>query len=123
MSSTIEEIEEIIRPNLRKRFYVAFYSLIAPEQDVIPHIPEHLRYMEQVEHEIFLSGPIVVEGHLVGEGMTIFRSDDPAKVHALLADEPFIHRGLRRYVLKQWEVREGTLTVQTTLTGSKFQLF
>jgi uncharacterized protein YciI len=122
MRELIEDIEKIIEPNLRKRFHVAFYSLVAPEAEVVAHIPEHLHYMEQIEEEVFLSGPLVVEGHLVGEGMTIFRSADKDKVQALLANEPFIRRGLRRYTLKQWEVREGTLTVQTTLTGSKFQL-
>lgn len=122
MRNLIEQIEDVIKPNLRKRFYVAFYSLVAPEQEVIPHIPEHLRYMEQIEDEVFLSGPIVVDGHLVGEGMTIFRSDNKDKVSQLLANEPFIRLGLRRFVLKQWEVREGTLTVQTKLTSSHFQL-
>jgi hypothetical protein len=122
MSDLTQEIEKLIKPNLRRRFHVAFYQLVAPEYEVIPHIPEHLRYMEQIESEIFLSGPIIVEGHLVGEGMTIFREQNRDTVVALLMNEPFIRLGLRRYTLKTWEVREGTMTIETRLTDSQFHL-
>jgi hypothetical protein len=37
-------------------------------------------------------------------------------------NEPFIKRGLRRYELKLWELREGTLSIKTRLSATRFEL-
>jgi uncharacterized protein YciI len=122
MSKIIKEIQELIAPNLRKRLYIAFSYPTAPQEEIIPHIAEHLRYMAANEDKIFISGPIVKEGQLVGEGMTIVQTDNEVKAAEFMRNEPFIKRGLRRFELKLWEMREGTLTVQTRLSERSFAL-
>ena len=122
MSDLMQEIQTLIEPNLRKRVYVAFYHLIKEQNLAAQHIPEHLRYMGSVDHKIMMSGPMVVDGQLVGEGMTIFRSDNKAEIIELLNDEPFIKAGIRTYDLKLWEIREGSLQVALRFTDKSFDL-
>ncbi len=122
MSKMIKEIQALIAPNLRKRLYVAFSYPTAPQDEIVPHIPEHLRYMTANESMIFISGPFVKEGQLVGEGMTIIQTDSEVKAAEFMRNEPFIKRGLRRFELKLWEMREGTLTVETRLSERSFAL-
>jgi uncharacterized protein YciI len=122
MPNVIKEIQELIAPNLRKRLYVAFSYPTVPQEEIIPHIPEHLRYMTAHEDEIFISGPFIREGQLVGEGMTILLTDSDVKAAEFMRNEPFVKLGLRRFELKLWELREGTLTVATRLSESRFAL-
>jgi uncharacterized protein YciI len=121
-AKVIKEIQELIAPNLRKRLFVAFSYPTAPQEEIIPHIPEHLRYMAAHEDKIFVSGPFVKEGQLVGEGMTIILTDREVDAAEFMRNEPFIKRGLRRFELKLWEMREGTLTVQTRLSDASFRM-
>jgi uncharacterized protein YciI len=116
-----EEISELIAPNIRKRLFVAFSHPVASQEEMLRYVPEHLRYMEANEDKIFLSGPFVKEGQLIGEGLTVLRVDSEQDAHALMQAEPLIKHGVRRYELKVWEVREGSLTFETKL--SRCRLF
>jgi hypothetical protein len=120
LSKVIKEIQELVAPNLRKRLYVAFSYPTVPQEEIIPHIPEHLRYMTAHEDQIFISGPFIKDGRLVGEGMTILLTDSDVKAAEFMRNEPFVKRGLRRFELELWELREGTLTVATRLSESRF---
>jgi uncharacterized protein len=117
------EIDELTRPNLKKRFCIAIYRFAVPESKVLPYIPDHLRYMAKIEGHIFLSGSIIDE--ITGrfsEGMTIFHTSDRSRVSQLLADEPLIQRKLRKFELKTWEVSQGTPIVSARLTSHQFEL-
>jgi hypothetical protein len=61
-------VGQLIAPNVRKRLFVAFGYPLASQDEMLPYVPEHLRYMEANEDKIFLSGPFIKERQLVGEG-------------------------------------------------------
>jgi uncharacterized protein YciI len=122
MSTVADEIQRLIKFNLRKRLYVAFSFPIVPIDEIVPHIPEHLRYMTEFEDQLFLSGPFIEEGQLVGEGMTVLYADSEEKAAEFMRNEPFVRRGLRRFEMKLWELREGTLSVTTKVSASSFDL-
>jgi uncharacterized protein YciI len=122
MSDLMDEIQQLIKPNLRKRLYVAFSYPVAPVEEIVPHIPEHLRYMMEFEDQVFLSGPFIMEGQLVGEGMTVLHASSAEEAARFMENEPFIKRGLRRFELKVWELREGTVSIRTKLSETRFDL-
>jgi uncharacterized protein YciI len=122
MSDLMDEIQQLIKPSLRKRLYVAFSYPVAPVEEIVPHIPEHLRYMMEFEDQVFLSGPFITEGQLVGEGMTVLHASSAEEAARFMENEPFIKRGLRRFELKVWELREGTVSIHTKLSETRFDL-
>jgi uncharacterized protein YciI len=122
MSELQAEIQRLVEPNLRKRLYVAFSYPVASVEETMPHIPEHIHYLLEHEDKVFLSGPFVTEGHIVGEGMTVLYAATEKEAAAFMDNEPFIKRGLRRYELKLWELREGTLSIKTRLSATRFEL-
>ncbi|RFU44760.1 hypothetical protein D0B32_27090 [Paraburkholderia sp. DHOC27] len=122
MSELQAEIQRLVEPNLRKRLYVAFSYPVASVEETMPHIPEHIHYLLEHEDKVFLSGPFVSEGHIVGEGMTVLYAATEQEAAAFMDNEPFIRRGLRRYELKLWELREGTLSIRTRLSATRFEL-
>jgi uncharacterized protein YciI len=85
MSDLMDEIQQLIKPNLRKRLYVAFSYPVAPVEEIVPHIPEHLRYMMEFEDQVFLSGPFITEGQLVGEGMTVLHASSAEEAARFMA--------------------------------------
>jgi hypothetical protein len=72
--------------------------------------------MMEFEDQVFLSGPFVTEGQLVGEGMTVLHASSAEEAARFMENEPFIKRGLRRFELKVWELREGTVSIRTKLS-------
>jgi uncharacterized protein YciI len=117
-----EEISELIAINIHKRLFVAFSYPAGSQEEMLQYVPEHLRYMEANEDKIFLSGPFIKDGQLVGEGLTVLRVDSEQDAHAFMQAEPMIKHGVRRYELKMWEVREGSITFETKLSRSKLFL-
>jgi uncharacterized protein YciI len=122
MLKILKEIQDLTAPNLQKRVYVAFSYPVVPAEQIVPHMPKHLRYMAQAEDQVFLSGPFIKDGQIVGEGMTVLHTDSDVKAAAFMRNEPLIRRGLRRFDLELWELREGTFSVATRLSDSSFAL-
>jgi hypothetical protein len=52
----------------------------------------------------------------VGEGMTVLHASTREEAEKFIDSEPVIRRGLRKYEVKLWALREGTLTVKTRLS-------
>jgi uncharacterized protein YciI len=118
MSDIATDILELIQPNLRKRLFVALNYPIKPEPEILPHVPEHLKYMTEHEDQVFLSGPFIKPGRLVDEGLIILKCDREDDAVEFMANEPLVKRGLRRFELKVWEIREGSLTVRISAAKS-----
>jgi hypothetical protein len=88
-----EEINELIAPNIRNRLFAALSYPAASQEQMLPYVPEHLRYMKANEDKIFLSDPFIKEGHLVGQGLTVLRVNSEHDAHALMQAEPLIKGG------------------------------
>jgi putative oxidoreductase len=69
------QIAELLKPMLKKRLFVALRKA-SPAEQMLPHVAEHLRYMNRLETEgfLFASGPFVQEGVQVGDGLTILQT-------------------------------------------------
>jgi uncharacterized protein YciI len=123
--STGGQIADLLKPMLRKRLFVALSKAMAPAEQMLPHVAEHLRYMNRLETEgfLFASGPFVVqEGVLVGDGLTIFQTETIEQARALMEAEPLTAGGFRQYELRPWELREGKITVTLSASASRFHL-
>ena len=59
---------------LKKRLFVALSNAVAPAEQMLAHVTEHLQYMNRLEAEgfLFASGPFVQEGVLVGRARSVF---------------------------------------------------
>ena len=122
--SNDEPIADLLKPMLKKRLFVALSKAVAPAEQMLPHVAEHLRYMNRLEAEgfLFASGPFLQEGVLVGDGLTILQTDTIEQARALMDAEPLTAAGFRRYELRPWELREGRITVTLSASASSFHL-
>ena len=119
-----DEIAALLAPMLKKTLFVALSRAVASAETMRPFVADHLRYMNGLEARgaLFASGPFVQPGVLVGDGLSILNTSDEAEARRWMDDEPLIKRGLRSYELRQWELREGRITIALNLSRSAVHL-
>jgi uncharacterized protein len=118
------EIGALLAPMLKKTLFVALNIAVATSDEMLPYAADHLRYMNGLEERglLFASGPYIQEDVVVGDGLTILRAATLEEAKALMDDEPLIKRGLRRFELHRWELREGRITINLNASRSAFDL-
>ena len=116
--NTADEVKAFTEKFLKKKFVVAIITPVATQEEMMEHMLAHLEYMKAHEDKLFLSGPLVQPGVSVGEGLTVFKTDDEAQARVLMDAEPLTKLGLRRYELKTWSVYEGSLSLTISAVNS-----
>jgi uncharacterized protein len=119
-----DKIATLLAPMLRQRLFVALSTARASAEQMLPHVAEHLEYMNSLEEKgvLFASGPFVQPGVLVGDGLTILQTDTFEEARALMENEPLIRLGFRAFDLRPWELREGQISVTLNFSKSNFSL-
>jgi uncharacterized protein len=117
-------ITEILEQAIGRRLWVAIAHVHADPEAIRPHVADHLEYMIKLERDgkLWASGPFVVPGVLVGDGMTILRADSEAAARAIMDEEPLTKLNLRTYELHLWELREGRISIQLNASASSSAL-
>jgi uncharacterized protein len=119
-----DKIASLLAPMLRQRLFVALSTAKGSAEQMLPHVAEHLEYMNSLEEKgvLFASGPFIQPGVLVGDGLTILHTDTFEEARALMENEPLIKLGFRTFDLRPWELREGQISVTLNLSKSSFGL-
>jgi uncharacterized protein len=119
-----QQVAAFLARTIRKRLWVVIAHVNADADAIEPHVMEHLNYMAklEVEGKLWASGPFVVPGVLVGDGLTILRADTEAEARALIDEEPLTKLNLRTYELRLWELREGRITIEFNASASSAAL-
>ena len=117
-------VAELLAPMLRKTLFVALNRVVAPASEIAPFVADHLVYMNKLEADglLWASGPFIEEGVLVGDGLTILSTPTIEEAESLMREEPLIKRGLRRFELRKWELREGRMTITLHASTSEYSL-
>jgi uncharacterized protein YciI len=124
MITASQETGSLLAPMIKKTLWVVLSTAQASSSQMEPHAPKHLRYMNDLERKGLLwgSGPFIIPGIAVGDGLTIFDVSDEAEVHRLMADEPLTKLGMRTYTVRKWELREGRISIDLYLSQSRVAL-
>jgi uncharacterized protein YciI len=122
MSKAYREVRDLTATNLKRKVCIAFSYPVASREETLPHLAEHLRYLSDREDQILLSGPITKDGQLLEETIIVFQTGSEVKAADFMRGDPFIRHGLKRFDLKTWEIREGTLNFTAKLSESRFIL-
>jgi uncharacterized protein YciI len=124
MTAIANETSALLAPMVRKTLWVVLSKAKVPSSAMEPHAPDHLRYMNGLEAKGLLwgSGPFILPGVIVGDGLTIFNVAEERDVHRLMEEEPLTKLGLRTYTVHKWELREGNVVIDLFLSQSKVAL-
>lgn len=109
-----QQVDAFLDRTIRKRLWAVISHVNADAAAIQPHVDEHLEYMAKLEQEgsLWASGPFVVPGVLVGDGLTILRASSEEDARALMSEEPLTKLNLRTYEVHLWELREGRITIE-----------
>jgi uncharacterized protein len=120
-----ERVTEPTRKMLRKKLFVLMTNPIVPPEFLQPFLSAHLEYMIDLEKRglVFASGPLTDgEGPPTGQGLTVLRAKDAAEARALAEADPFYVHGLRGFILKEWTVMEGRLSLSVNLSDQSVEV-
>jgi len=123
-NNTSKAVAELLAPMLNQTLFVAINRVAAAASSIEPFVAEHLAYMNSLEAagRLFASGPFLEEGVLVGDGLTILSTNTIEEARQAMEEEPLVKRGLRTFVLRKWELREGRVDISLHASVSRYSL-
>ena len=99
---------------LRKELYVIFTRPVAPREELMKLLPQHLARQVELEKQgvLFAAGPMESrDDDKVRTGMIIVRASSFEEADEIAKAAPFHAAGLREYEIWNWSMNEGSLTV------------
>ncbi|MEU2035481.1 YciI family protein [Nocardia amamiensis] len=93
-------------------------------EDIAALAPAHIAWLLDLEerHLVFLSGPLVSgPGARPGSGVTVLRASDEAEASAIASADPFVTAGLRTFVVHQWRLNEGSVSIRLSLGRGTYE--
>jgi len=120
-----EQIAELTRNMLRKKFFVVLSQPSATPEKLKALLPAHLEYMIGLEKRgvLFASGPLSDgAGPPSGAGLTVLRVANAREARKIAKADPFVVNGLRSFELKEWTVMEGSLGLRVRLSDQSVEV-
>jgi uncharacterized protein YciI len=97
---------------------------LSPEE-MRPHLDAHKAWLAEMERSsvLFLAGPMLDENYrFSGSGLFVLRADSMSEAASIADADPFHANGIRKYKLVPWQINEGSLEIQASLSDGKFRL-
>lgn len=99
---------------LQKDLYVIFTRAVAPREEIMKMLSQHLERQVELEKQgiLFAAGPMEPEdSDKPRTGMIIVRADSFEHANEIAMGDPFHAAGLREYDVWNWSMNEGSFTV------------
>ncbi|MFT5485219.1 MAG: hypothetical protein ACI9JL_002704 [Paracoccaceae bacterium] len=99
---------------LQKDLYVIFTRAVAPREEIMKMLPQHLERQVELEKQgiLFAAGPMEPEDDSKPRtGMIIVRADSFEHANEIAMGDPFHAAGLREFDIWNWSMNEGSFTV------------
>ena len=99
---------------LQTDLYVIFTRAIAPREEIMKMLPQHLERQVELEKQgiLFAAGPMEPEdSDKPRTGMIIVRADSFEHANEIAMADPFHAAGLREFEVWNWSMNEGSFTV------------
>ena len=99
---------------LQKDLYVIFTRAIAPREEIMKMLPQHLERQVELEKQgiLFAAGPMEPQDDTKPRtGMIIIRADSFEHANEIAMGDPFHAAGLREFDIWNWSMNEGSFTV------------
>ncbi|MDA7599409.1 YciI family protein [Alphaproteobacteria bacterium] len=109
------------RGALAFELYVAVSMPIAPPEEMVKVLPEHLEYIRarEADGSLFLAGPMsdLTGEQMQGVGLIIYRAHSMEEAQALAAGDPMHAKNIREFTLRKWMVNEGAPSFAMALSA------
>ena len=99
---------------LQKDLYVIFTRAVAPREEIMKMLPQHLERQVELEKQgiLFAAGPMEPQDDTKPRtGMIIIRADSFEHANEIAMGDPFHAEGLREFDIWNWSMNEGSFTV------------
>lgn len=109
-----------------KKLWVCLSKAVKPREEVIKHLPEHLKHQINLEKTgvLFSAGPMDPKGDNEHPrlGLIIIRAEDEAAARKVFDSDPMHATGVRTYSLFEWSANEGRIGISIDLSDKSYVL-
>jgi uncharacterized protein len=114
--------EQLVEQHLTLRLFIIFWRLDGNEEAIAPLLSEHLLYMDGLDRSgaLFASGPFTDDP--TGSGLSIVRANSAEEAAEIAATEPLANAGVRSFQIREWSLREGSLSIILGLSDGRYSL-
>lgn len=109
-----------------KKLWVCLSKAVKPREEVIKHLPEHLKHQINLEKTgvMFAAGPMDPKGDNEHPrlGLIIIRAEDEAAARKVFDADPMHATGVRTYSLFEWTANEGNIGISINLSDKTYTL-
>jgi uncharacterized protein len=95
----------------------------ASMEDVERVVPAHKQWLADQEAggRIFVAGPFLNEDYsYAGSGLIVLRAETAQQAHQLAAQDPMHANGIRTFRIVPWQINEGSVRIDLTLSQGTF---
>ncbi|MHA3021768.1 YciI family protein [Mycobacterium sp. BMJ-28] len=92
-------------------------------EDIQRVIPAHKQWIAEQEAagRIFIAGPFLTEDFsYAGSGLIVFRAETSEQARLLAQQDPMHAAGLRTFRIVPWQINEGSIRIDLTLSSGAF---
>jgi uncharacterized protein len=116
-----DEIGRLAAPLLHRTLFVCLSEPVAAPEEILPHIPDHLRHLVAMEKSgvLLASGPFLEAGQVGPRAMMTIRAKDLAEARQIAEQETLHKLGLRRFTIEEWQLNQGRISVQIDFSDQK----
>ena len=106
---------------LRKHFWVIETRQVPGKEIPQSMMQAHLAHQVQIEKAgiLFAAGPVATEGEAT-YGMIVIRAASRDEARRIADSDPLHQGGFRRYVLRDWMVNEGRVSVKLNFSDGTY---
>jgi uncharacterized protein YciI len=114
MQDAMTRAQQMTEKMLGKHLYVIHTTPVAPRDQILPLLPDHLEHQVRLEKSgiMFAAGPVTNEDGSVAGGLIVIRADSFEAARKIADSDPLHRTGLRTYTIRRWTVNEGCYTVR-----------
>jgi uncharacterized protein YciI len=106
MQDAIERARQMTGKMLGKQLYVIHTTPVAPREQIVPRLPEHLEHQVRLEKSgvMFAAGPMTNEDGSADGGLIVIRAESFDSARRIADSDPLHKAGLRTYTIRRWAV-------------------
>jgi uncharacterized protein len=114
--------EQLVQQQLKLKLFAIFWRLDGTEEAMAGLLSEHLLYMDGLERMgvLFASGPFTDDPQ--GSGLSIVRANSAEVAAEIASAEPLAAAGVRSFQVREWSLREGSLSIILGLSDGRYSL-
>src|SRR5699024_5541768 len=125
IEATDPEAAALMERMWKRRVFVAISTPIPGGPSLTDYLTAHLQYQISMEKQgvLVASGPLMATGDSQNpQGMVVIRAESVDEAQEIFKSDPLHESGVREYRIYEWQINEGSVTINFTFSDQSYDI-